>query len=77
MQRGYYKRGMICVRMENRNSFAYSQSSFIGEVTMIKEAHSKEDYVVNTKYVINRGTKGHRTLHIHNNPDSYYSRGVF
>ncbi len=43
----------------------------------VKTANSKAEYVVSSQYVINRGTKGHRTLHIYNNPSCYYSRGVF
>ncbi len=44
---------------------------------MIKIAHGKSDYAVNSKYVVNRGTKGHRTLHIYNNQSCYYSRTAF
>ena len=44
---------------------------------MIKTAYGKTEYIVTTKYVINRGTKGHRTLHIYNNPGCYWSRQWF
>ena len=41
---------------------------------MIQYAHSGNDYEVHMQYVINRGTKGHRTLHKYNNPACYPSR---
>ena len=44
---------------------------------MIKDSYSGKPYIVNTKYVINRGTKGHRTLHIYNNPSCPASQGRF
>lgn len=44
---------------------------------MIKHSTNAADYNVKTKYIINRSTKGHRTLHIYNNPKCYYSRGCF
>lgn len=41
---------------------------------MIKTAHSMQDYIINTPYFVNHGTKGLRTLHIFNNPKCPESR---
>lgn len=41
---------------------------------MIKIVGSENDFGVQTKYFVNRGTKGHRTLHIYNCSSCYYSR---
>ncbi len=59
--------------LEKNNKYYHRK----GGIKMVKTAHSGADYHPTLMYVVNRGTKGHRTLHRVNNPSCFYSKGPF